>query len=138
MKMPRPIAILAGFFLLWVAIAGCAQDEQAARERDVPPDLNSGILIDVRTPREFAAGHLDGAVNLSHEKIHRGIEAIAPDRTQKIVLYCRSGRRSRIAKKVLEEMGYEKVVNAGAYEKLRGKRSTPRNNPAGRDQGGQP
>lgn len=77
--------------------------------------------IDVRTAEEFAAGHVDGAINIPYEEISTGIGKVSTDRDAEIYLYCRSGRRADIAKTALEEMGYTLVVNlrtvAAAREK---------------------
>lgn len=77
------------------------------------------ILIDVRTEKEFKQGHLKNAINIPHTEIKEKIKNHAKDKEEKIILYCRSGRRSGIAKKILEGMGYKNVINAGAYEKLK-------------------
>lgn len=76
------------------------------------------LLIDVRTPDEFADGHLSGATRIGYEVIGQQIEAIAPDRTTPIVLYCRSGRRADVARQTLLDMGYSNVTNAGGYQQL--------------------
>lgn len=76
------------------------------------------VLIDVRTPEEFASGTLPGATPIPHEQIAQRIAALAPDKNAPIVLYCRSGRRSGIAQDRLLELGYSNVINAGGYEQL--------------------
>ncbi len=75
------------------------------------------VVIDVRTPEEFAQGHLEGAINLDltapdfHEKIAR----LDPNRTY--YLYCRSGNRSGLATQLLRERGLE-AYNIGGLEDL--------------------
>lgn len=81
-------------------------------------DENSTI-IDVRTAREYRAGHLENAINIPHNEIGAKIADHLKNKDDKIILYCRSGRRSGIAKKILADIGYECVVNAGAYAKLK-------------------
>jgi phage shock protein E len=81
-------------------------------------DENSQV-IDVRTELEYKEGHLKNAINIPHVEINNKINAYVKDKNQKIILYCRSGRRSGIAEKTLKEMGYKNVINAGAYEKLK-------------------
>lgn len=74
------------------------------------------LLLDVRTPEEFAAGHTTGAVNIPVGELRERIgEVGAKDRT--VVVYCRSGRRSAVAKQLLEERGYEKVIDIGPMPK---------------------
>ena len=81
--------------------------------------VNAGaLLVDVRTPEEFAAGHLPNAINIPHEKVvgelaKRGIAKDTP-----LVLYCRSGRRSGVAEDALAGAGYRQLYNAGAYQTL--------------------
>jgi len=69
------------------------------------------LVIDVRTVAEWNEGHLDGAVLIPYEKIGEAIAKVAPDKKTKIVLYCRTGRRSGIALDTLQKLGYEDVSN---------------------------
>ena len=71
------------------------------------------MIIDVRTDREWHAGHLATAVHLPLQNISRGIHHIVDDKQQKIYLYCRSGNRSGKAMKILQGLGYSNVINAG-------------------------
>lgn len=71
------------------------------------------LWIDVRTPEEFASGHLPGARNIEFDQIGAQIAAVTQDRNQTIVLYCKSGRRSGFARQTLLELGYRNVRNAG-------------------------
>ena len=77
------------------------------------------VLIDVRTPSEYQAGHLKNAVNIPYDKIKSEIEKLASDKAQTIVVYCRSGRRADIAAKNLTGLGYKNVINAGRYNELK-------------------
>jgi len=77
------------------------------------------LLIDVRTPEEFNRGHLPGAINIPYTEIRQNIGRLTRDRQARIVLYCRSGRRSGIAQKTLVDMGYTSVINAGSYDELK-------------------
>ena len=71
------------------------------------------IILDVRRPDEFAAGHIPNAVNVPNESI--GAEEIPalPDRDQLIFVYCRSGRRSKEAAEKLAALGYTNIVEFG-------------------------
>lgn len=72
---------------------------------------NGAVLIDVRTPREYAQQHLPGAINIPlHEVIQRLNEIPDGD----VVLYCRSGNRSQTALKILHQKGKENVYDLGA------------------------
>lgn len=69
------------------------------------------ILLDVRSPQEFAEGHLTGAVLIPSYEIKKKAKQILKDKTKTIIVYCSSGYRSRKAQKILKELGYEKVYN---------------------------
>lgn len=71
------------------------------------------IILDVRTLEEFSSGHIPGAVSLPNESI--GTEEIAelPDKDQLILVYCRSGNRSKQASQKLAELGYTDVKEFG-------------------------
>ena len=74
------------------------------------------MWIDVRSPQEYAADHLDGAKNIPHTEIGTEIKKLNLAKDTKIKLYCRSGVRAGMAKKTLEEMGYTNVENMGGLE----------------------
>ena len=81
----------------------------------VKPDF----VIDVRTVGEFQAGHIVGALNIPLDQIEQGIsevKGIRPD--SKILLYCRSGRRSALAASILGGRGFKQVVDGGGIEPL--------------------
>ena len=71
------------------------------------------LLIDVRSPGEFAAGHVRGAINLPLDRFAQDITRVAPDKHAKIVLCCASGARSGMACGFLQQQGYTQVVNGG-------------------------
>ena len=105
------VAITTSF----VAYANTApQTEQSA----VQPEKAKGVWIDVRSAEEFNAGHLQGAVNIPHDKIVEGVKAIGSDKDAPINLYCRSGRRAETALTELKNAGYTNVTNHGGYEDL--------------------
>ncbi|WP_369602185.1 rhodanese-like domain-containing protein [Hahella sp. SMD15-11] len=74
------------------------------------------LWIDVRTPQEYAQGHVEGALLVPYQEIGQRIGSIAPDRDAEIHLYCRSGRRAGIALETLRAMGYTRVVNEGGLD----------------------
>lgn len=71
------------------------------------------IILDVRTPSEYSEGHIPGAVNLPNESIGTADIQLLPDKGQLIMVYCRSGRRSKEAAKKLADLGYTNVVEFG-------------------------
>ena len=97
---------------------------QGASKADIPPASAQalkaeGMWIDVRSPREFSQGHLQGAINIPVGQIGAEISSISPDKHAPIHLYCRSGRRADAALKTLKQLGYTNVINHGGYEDLR-------------------
>src|SRR3954471_5388695 len=85
---------------------------------DVKPLVGNGVaLVDVRETEEWDAGHLPGAKHVPRGHLESRIEGAAPDRSQRVVLYCASGNRSALAARTLEqELGYEHVESmTGGY-----------------------
>ena len=116
--MRRLISIVLLLFLL----AGCtASNEQENSYRQISMDEavtmmeeESGyIILDVRTPEEFRERHIPNAINIPNETI--GSEDIQelPDKDQLILVYCRSGNRSKQASGKLAELGYTNIVEIG-------------------------
>ena len=71
------------------------------------------IILDVRRPDEFAEGHIPGAINVPNEDIGTAEIAELPDKSQLILVYCRSGRRSKEAAEKLVKLGYTNIVEFG-------------------------
>jgi len=85
---------------------------------DVKPLVNNGVaIVDVRETDEFVAGHLPGAKHVPRAYLEQRIEGVAPDRSQRVVLYCASGNRSALAAHTLiKDLGYENVQSmTGGY-----------------------
>ena len=74
------------------------------------------VIIDVRTETEWNNGHIEGAILIPYETIGERIGTVVKDKSNRIYLYCRSGRRSGIAKEILEKIGYKDVLNLGSLE----------------------
>lgn len=77
------------------------------------------VVIDVRTPQEFAAGHVNGAINIEYGAIGQQISKAGVTADDKVILYCQSGRRSGIALNTLKAMGFSKAENAGGIDQAR-------------------
>ena len=110
------------FLLLLLFLAGCtASNEQENSYRQISMDEavtmmeeESGyIILDVRTPEEYRERHIPNAINIPNETI--GSEDIQelPDKDQLILVYCRSGNRSKQASGKLAELGYTNIVEIG-------------------------
>ena len=78
------------------------------------------VLLDVRTQEEFDAGHIPTAILLPYDEINLKAATVLPDKEKEIVVYCRSGRRSAIAKKALVELGYKDVKDFGGISRWQG------------------
>lgn len=76
-------------------------------------DAGGVTLVDVRTAEEFAAGHIEGAINVANESIGTEMPEALPDKDATIVVYCRSGRRSADAAAKLAAIGYTQVYDMG-------------------------
>ena len=79
---------------------------------------HEALIVDVRTPEEFADGHYPGAINIPHESILDGLNQLGVTIDTSIILYCRSGNRSGQAEQVLREKGFTEARNAGGLEAL--------------------
>ena len=77
-------------------------------------DSQSGyVILDVREQDEFDESHIPGAILIPHGQIKELAPSMLPDKDQLILVYCRSGRRSKIAAEALEEMGYTNIKEFG-------------------------
>ena len=113
------------FLLLAVMmLTACGQDTEkdqgavyvniTAEEAKKIMDSEEGyIILDVRTQEEYDEGHIPGATQISHEEIAEKAEDVLTDKDQLILVYCRSGRRSKIAAEALVELGYTNIKEFG-------------------------
>ncbi|MDD2608426.1 MAG: rhodanese-like domain-containing protein [Giesbergeria sp.] len=81
-------------------------------------EQKNSLLVDVRSPGEFAAGHLAGAINLPLDQLTQAAAHALPDQNQPLVVYCLSGARSGIAVQWLQQNGYAQAVNGGGISAL--------------------
>lgn len=85
-------------------VAPITQEQLLERQARQPKQL---VVLDVRTPQEFAEGHVPGAVNVPHDQIASRLAEVPKDKD--VVLYCRSGRRAGMAADVLAANGYTRL-----------------------------
>lgn len=76
-------------------------------------DAGQALAVDVREPDEYAAGHIPGAVLLPLGQVTARAAAVLPDKNARLLVYCRTGRRSDAAGRQLLAMGYTRVENLG-------------------------
>jgi rhodanese-related sulfurtransferase len=107
--------LIAVIFASTLALTSCG-GEAAAVDLN-PTDFQAKaqeagvILLDVRTAGEFAAGHLEGAINIDVEGMTFEGEIASLDNTRTYAIYCQSGRRSRIAVETMNKAGFIKLFN---------------------------
>ena len=113
------------FLLLAVLmLTACGQDKEndqgavyvniTAEEAKQIMDTEEGyIILDARTQEEYDEGHIPGAIVISHEEITEKAEEVLTDKDQLILVYCRSGRRSKLAAEALVELGYTNIKEFG-------------------------
>ena len=111
-------------FLAVMLLTACGQDKEndqgavyvniTAEEAKQLMDSEEGyIILDVRTQEEYDRGHIPGAIVISHEEIAEKAEDVLTDKDQLILVYCRSGRRSKLAAEALVELGYTNIKEFG-------------------------
>ncbi|MCK0191234.1 rhodanese-like domain-containing protein [Arenibacter sp. F20364] len=110
------------FLVILVLQTGCSQDNKGKMSiTDFKQELlDDAILVDVRTPEEFSAGHLENAenINLYDPNFTDKFKAVDKDKT--IYLYCKMGGRSAKAQEKLKSLGFSHVVNLeGGYDAVR-------------------
>lgn len=119
--MPRFLLVA----LLGLLLSASAAHAQLA-DRPVPPSVAAELLkkpntvvLDVRTPEEFAAGHLKGAMNIDFRAAGFNQKVDQLDKSKNYLVYCASGNRSTQATIQMEETGFKHVVNIGGFEALK-------------------
>ena len=78
------------------------------------------VLLDVRTPQEYAEGHIPGSKNIPLQELYK-VQDVVPDKESSLFVYCYSGARSRQAVAKLRRMGYSLTINIGGISGYRGK-----------------
>lgn len=116
--------ILILTLLAAVLLVGCGRADKsnqgaeymnitAEEAKHIMDDTEGFLILDVRTQEEYDEGHIPGAVVLPHTEVEARAEAELPDKEQVILVYCRSGRRSKLAAQALAELGYTNVKEFG-------------------------
>ncbi len=112
------------FILLCTLLVACENDtnkgenamyEQitAVEAKKIMDSSEEYILLDVREQDEFDAGHIPDAILIPYTEIENKAEEIIPDKNKQILVYCRSGRRSKIAAESLAKLGYTDIKEFG-------------------------
>ena len=115
--------------LIWVALAavmliGCTPNGEnngeavymniTAEQAKQIMDTQSGyVILDTRTQEEYDEGHIPGAILIPYDEIMEKAESVLTDKNQLILVYCRSGRRSKLASEDLVKLGYTNIREFG-------------------------
>ena len=118
--MKKLIFLLLAVMLLTACGQGKENDQGAvyvnitAEEAKEIMDAEEGyIILDVRTQEEYGQGHIPGAILIPNTEIEAKAEELLTDKDQLILVYCRSGRRSKLAAEALVELGYTNIKEFG-------------------------
>lgn len=118
-------------FLAVLLLAGCTATTGTERDAtyrqitmseavEMMASEDNYIILDVRRPDEFAAGHIPNAINIPNESIGTNEINELPDKNQLILVYCRSGNRSKQASEKLVRLGYTNIVEFGGINDWEG------------------
>ena len=119
--MKRILIAVSVALMLTSLLVGCNGGNNKNAYKQITPaeakalmDSEQGyIILDVRTEEEFAEGHIAGAILIPDYKIGEKAESILTDKEQLILIYCRSGRRSKNAASELATLGYTNIKEFG-------------------------
>ena len=118
--MKKMMYILLALMLL----TACGQDKENNQEaayvnitaqeaKEIMDSQQGYVILDTRTQEEYEESHIPGAIVIPHDEIKEKAEAVLTDKDQLILVYCRSGRRSKLAAQDLVELGYTNIKEFG-------------------------
>ncbi len=124
MKAIKTITLCCLLLSLTLSLFACSAEELSYRQissdeaKALMETESDYIILDVRRADEFVSGHIKGALNLPNEEISgdeltENITSLLPDQDQLILVYCRSGRRSKEAASKLASLGYTNITEFG-------------------------
>ena len=109
--MKKLISVLSVLLLLAGCSTSSTSSDLTSTEFSKKVTESGVITLDVRTPGEFMAGHIQGAINIDVEGTEFQTEIAKLDKTQTYAVYCQSGRRSSIAVETMQSAGFNKLFN---------------------------
>ena len=112
-------------FLSMMLLTACGQDKENKQEavymnitakqaKEMMDSQEGYIILDTRTQEEYDEGHIPGAILIPHDEILEKAECVLTDKDQVILVYCRSGRRSKLAAQDLVKLGYTNIKEFGS------------------------
>lgn len=109
------VLLLTGLSSLGCGAAGSKSFEAISQEmaHNIMSRPGNFVIVDVREADEYAAGHIANAVLVPLSGLEKAATEKIPDKTQLLLVYCRSGRRSKIAAEKLAQMGYTNIKEFG-------------------------
>ena len=121
-NLPRLIILAAGMALVPLTFLGCDTlpdyRDPATLAQLIDRKNTPYVLVDVRTPDEYASGHIPTAINIPLDQITRNLPS--PDRSRLVIVYCASGARASSAAKKLQSLGFTRVLNFGGIDRWEG------------------
>ena len=110
--------------LAMVLLTSCGQDKENKREtvymnitakeaKEIMDSQEGYVILDTRTQEEYEEKHIPGAILIPHDEILEKAESVLTDKDQLILVYCRSGRRSKLAAEDLVKLGYTNIKEFG-------------------------
>ena len=112
--LPNRISLIILLFASGIAFTSCNTVQDSAKTEQLV--TNGAFLVDVRTPQEFAAGHVVGSVNIPVDEIGANLDKF--EDKGNIIVFCRSGARAETAKDLLQKNGVKNVTNGGNWEDI--------------------
>ena len=119
-----PLLLILQIAAAVMLLSGCGSASYTQISQDeamkMMKEQSDCLIVDVRRPDEFAEGHIAGAVNVPNETIEDEAPDALPDKEQTLLVYCRSGNRSKEASQKLADMGYTNVYEFGGINTWKG------------------
>lgn len=119
-----PLLLILQIAAAVMLLSGCSSASYTQISQDeamkMMQEQTDCLIVDVRRPDEFAEGHIAGAVNVPNETIEDEAPEALPDKDQTLLIYCRSGNRSKEASQKLADMGYTNVYEFGGINTWEG------------------
>ena len=115
---------LLSMLLVILVLTACGQNKDNTQEavymnitaqqaKEIMDTQDGYIILDTRTQEEYDEKHIPGAILIPHDRIKQEAESVLKDKNQLILVYCRSGRRSKLASEDLAALGYTKIKEFG-------------------------
>ncbi|MDH3687767.1 MAG: rhodanese-like domain-containing protein [Myxococcales bacterium] len=118
--MTNRIALFAALAALLACGSAAEEGAETTTGAALAARIEAGsapVILDVRTPEEFAAGHLQGAVNVPHDQLAARLAGLGLDPSAEVVVHCERGGRAKAAEAVLHQAGFTRVVDLEGHMK---------------------